>query len=91
MSSPRAATPNGTAERRFRGATFGSGANVTLCWTGSEEEDVSGDWLPRIPLGEDIEESMEFEGHGVVGISTDNGNGFWPKLSGGIMRRGDHP
>lgn len=38
--SLREATPSGTAERRFRGATFGNGAKVTLCCTGSDEEDA---------------------------------------------------
>jgi hypothetical protein len=60
-----------------------------LCWTGSDEEDVSGDWLPRISVGEDIEESIEYEGHIVVGIAMDNGSGILSKLSGDIMRRGN--
>lgn len=60
MSSPRDAIPRGTAERRLRGASFGNGAKVTPCCTGSDEEDVLDDWKSRIPVGDGVtEESME--------------------------------
>jgi hypothetical protein len=81
MSSLREATPSGTAERLLRGASFGNGANVTLCCTGSDEEDVLDDRPSRIP-GDDTEESIEDEGHELVGIFTDNASGFLSGDSG---------
>jgi len=44
MSSPREATPSGTADRRFRGASFGKGANFTAFCTDSDEAEALDDW-----------------------------------------------
>ena len=59
MSSPREAIPSGTVDRRFRGASFGKGANFTPFWIGSDEKEDLDDWPSRIPVGHDgvIEES----------------------------------
>ena len=85
MSWLREATPSGTSERRFRGSTFGNGANVTLCWTGSDDVDAFEDWLSRITVGDGVTEestSTEYEGYVLVGISMDSdGN----SLSGDIF------
>jgi hypothetical protein len=66
---------------------LGNGANVTLCCTGSEEEDVLDDWPSIIPAGDDVsEELIEDEANELVGISTDSAGVFLSGESGDICR-----